>query len=38
MKLRMKTKKYAVDTARQFSTKSILLPMVLTETTRQRES
>ena len=38
MKLRATTKKFTVDSAVQFPTKSILRPTVLTETTRQRGS
>ena len=38
MKSRIITKKYPVDLAIQFSTKSILRSMVVTETTRQSES
>ena len=36
MKLRTKTKKYEVNSANQLSRKSILRPMFLIETTRQR--
>ena len=36
MKLSLMTKKYAPGSVIQFPTKSILLPMVFTETTRQR--
>ena len=36
MNMRMRTKKYAVDSAIEFFTKLILLAKVFTETTRQR--